>query len=60
MSRVSTWAWLRDLPSRIHAPRWAAALGVVLSLPSLLQGKLLDDHMLHAVALRGGSPLQFE
>jgi hypothetical protein len=60
MPRVSTWAWLRELPSDVHAPRWAAALGVVLSLPTLMQGKLLDDHMLHAAALRGASPVQFE
>jgi hypothetical protein len=51
---------LRELPSSTHAPRWAAALGVVLSLPTLVQGKLLDDHMLHAAALRGASPLAFE
>jgi hypothetical protein len=35
-------------------------LGVVLSLPTLVQGKLLDDHMLHAAALRGAPPLEFE
>lgn len=60
MSCVSTWARLRELLSGVHAPRWAAALGVGLSLPTLVQGKLLDDHMLHAVALRGASPLEFE
>jgi hypothetical protein len=60
VSRVSARAWSRELPSSTHAPRWAAALGVVLSLPTLVQGKLLDDHMLHAAALRGESPLQFE
>jgi hypothetical protein len=57
---VSAWTWLRQLPSDEHVPRWAAALGVVLSLPTLVQGKLLDDHMLHAAALRGASPLEFE
>jgi hypothetical protein len=60
MTRVKAWAWLRELPSDVHAPRWAAALGVALSLPTLVQGKLLDDHMLHAAALRGTSPLEFE
>jgi hypothetical protein len=33
---------------------------VLLSLPTLVQGKFLDDHMLHAAAVRGASPLEFQ
>lgn len=57
---MSLSAWLRELPSDVHAPRWAAALGVLLALPTVVQGKLLDDHMLHAAAVRGASPIAFE
>jgi hypothetical protein len=45
----------RRLSSR-HAPRFAAALGALLSLPSLLLGELMDDHLLHQGVRLGDPP----
>ena len=36
-----------------RAPEYAALLGALLSLPTLTQGKLMDDHMIHAGVRRG-------
>lgn len=49
-----TWAMrLRDLASTRRAPELAAALGMLLALPTLAQGLLLDDHLLLAATRRG-------
>lgn len=50
----------RALLESHHAPIYAALLGVLLSLPTVVSGLLLDDHLFRARALRGGLGLEFE